>query len=67
VKVVVRSVEHLEDLIDRLMPYGETKTSVVLSSPVTHRTLGLEQTSERSVPRPRLSRSRRSVSARSAS
>lgn len=67
VKVVVRSVEHLEDLIDRLMPYGETKTSVVLSSPVTHRTLGLEQTSERPVPRTRLSRGRRTVSARSAS
>jgi len=67
VKVVVRSVEHLEDLIDRLMPYGETKTSVVLSSPVTHRTLGLEQISERPVPRTRLSRSRRTVSARSAS
>ena len=43
VKVVVRSVEHLEQLIDRLMPYGETKTSVVLSSPVTYRALGLEQ------------------------
>jgi Lrp/AsnC family leucine-responsive transcriptional regulator len=45
VKVVVRSVEHLEELIDRLMPYGETKTSVVLSSPVTHRALGVEQAS----------------------
>jgi Lrp/AsnC family transcriptional regulator, leucine-responsive regulatory protein len=39
VKVVVESVKHLEELIDRMMPYGETKTSVVLSSPVTHRTL----------------------------
>jgi Lrp/AsnC family transcriptional regulator, leucine-responsive regulatory protein len=37
VKVVVRSVQHLQDLIDRLMPYGETVTAMVLSSPVTHR------------------------------
>lgn len=36
-KVAVGSVEHLENLIDRLMPYGETITSIVLSSPVTHR------------------------------
>lgn len=35
-KVVLRSVTHLERLIDRLMPYGETITSIVLSSPVTH-------------------------------
>lgn len=38
-KVAVRSVAHLENLIDRLMPYGETITSVVLSSPVTHRVI----------------------------
>ncbi len=38
-KVAARSVEHLEALIDRLMPYGETITSIVLSSPVTHRVL----------------------------
>jgi Lrp/AsnC family transcriptional regulator, leucine-responsive regulatory protein len=36
-KVAVRTVGHLERLIDRLMPYGETITSIVLSSPVTHR------------------------------
>lgn len=36
-KVAVRSVEHLENLIDRVMPYGETITSIVLSAPVTHR------------------------------
>lgn len=52
VKVVVRSVEHLEELIDRLMPYGETKTSVVLSSPVTHRALGIEQASAAPAPAP---------------
>ena len=38
-KVVLRSVTHLERLIDRLMPYGETITSIVLSSPVTHRVI----------------------------
>lgn len=36
-KVAVRSVGHLEELIDRLMPYAETVTALVLSSPVTHR------------------------------
>ena len=39
-KVLVRSVEHLEEVIDRLMPLGETVTSVVLSSSVTHRVIG---------------------------
>jgi Lrp/AsnC family transcriptional regulator, leucine-responsive regulatory protein len=38
-KVALRSVEHLQELIDRLMPFGETVTSIVLSSPVTHRTI----------------------------
>jgi Lrp/AsnC family leucine-responsive transcriptional regulator len=38
-KVALRSVEHLQELIDRLMPYGETVTSIVLSSPVTHRVI----------------------------
>jgi Lrp/AsnC family leucine-responsive transcriptional regulator len=38
-KVALRTVEHLQELIDRLMPYGETVTSIVLSSPVTHRTI----------------------------
>jgi Lrp/AsnC family leucine-responsive transcriptional regulator len=38
-KVAVRSVAHLQDLIDRLMPYGETITSIVLSSPVRHRVI----------------------------
>jgi Lrp/AsnC family transcriptional regulator, leucine-responsive regulatory protein len=36
-KVHVRSVEHLESLIDRLTPYGTTSTSIVLSSPVQRR------------------------------
>ncbi len=38
-KVAVRSVGHLQELIDRLMPYGETVTSIVLSSPVTHKAI----------------------------
>ncbi len=38
-KVAVASVEHLEKLIDRLTPSGTTSTSIVLSSPVTGRTL----------------------------
>ncbi|HST77864.1 MAG TPA: Lrp/AsnC family transcriptional regulator [Verrucomicrobiae bacterium] len=36
-KVHIRSVEHLESLIDRLTPYGTTSTSIVLSSPVQRR------------------------------
>jgi Lrp/AsnC family leucine-responsive transcriptional regulator len=37
--VALRSVQHLQELIDRLMPFGETVTSIVLSSPVTHRAI----------------------------
>jgi Lrp/AsnC family leucine-responsive transcriptional regulator len=36
-KVAVRSVRHLEALLDRLVRYGNTTTSVVISSPVTRR------------------------------
>src|SRR5919201_1355790 len=36
-RVAVRSVQHLQEVIDRLMPYGDTITSIVLSSPVEHR------------------------------
>jgi Lrp/AsnC family leucine-responsive transcriptional regulator len=39
VKAAVRSVEHLERLVDALMPYAETVTSLVFSSPVTGRTI----------------------------
>jgi Lrp/AsnC family leucine-responsive transcriptional regulator len=42
-KVAVRSVAHLQDLIDRLMPYGETITSIVLSSPVRHRVIDRQE------------------------
>lgn len=36
-KVAVSSVAHLEQLIVKLLPYGQTNTSIVLSSPVTFR------------------------------
>jgi Lrp/AsnC family transcriptional regulator, leucine-responsive regulatory protein len=42
-KVNVRSVEHLEALIDRLTPWGTTSTSIVLSSPVERRELGQQE------------------------
>ena len=38
-KVAVASVEHLQELIDRLTPYGITTTTIVLSSPVKRRNL----------------------------
>jgi Lrp/AsnC family leucine-responsive transcriptional regulator len=36
-KVALRSVEHLQEVIDRLVPYGITTTTIVLSSPVKRR------------------------------
>jgi Lrp/AsnC family leucine-responsive transcriptional regulator len=38
----VRDVEHLEEVIDRFAPYGQTTTSIVQSSPVPPRGLPLE-------------------------
>lgn len=38
-KVAVSDVEHLQNLIDRLTPYGITTTSIVLSSPVKSRVI----------------------------
>ena len=38
-KVAVGDVEHLQNLIDRLTPYGITTTSIVLSSPVKSRVI----------------------------
>jgi hypothetical protein len=35
--VAVASVAHLERVIVQLLPYGQTNTSIVLSSPVTWR------------------------------
>jgi Lrp/AsnC family leucine-responsive transcriptional regulator len=48
-KVAARSVQHLERLLDRLMPHGSTITSVVLSSPVVHRALGQAEAEEEPV------------------
>jgi Lrp/AsnC family transcriptional regulator, leucine-responsive regulatory protein len=41
-KVHVRSVEHLEEVIDRFTPYGQTTTSIIQSSPVPRRGLQLQ-------------------------
>jgi Lrp/AsnC family leucine-responsive transcriptional regulator len=38
-RVVVSSVEHLQEVIDRLTPYGITTTTIVLSSPVKRRVI----------------------------
>jgi Lrp/AsnC family leucine-responsive transcriptional regulator len=38
-KLHVRSVEHLEEVIDRFTPYGQTTTSIIQSSPVAQREL----------------------------
>lgn len=38
-KVAVASVQHLQNLIDKLTPYGITTTSIVLSSPVKSRVI----------------------------
>jgi Lrp/AsnC family leucine-responsive transcriptional regulator len=40
----VRSVEHLEEVIDCFTPYGQTTTSIIQSSPVARR--GLELAAE---------------------
>ncbi|HSK48819.1 MAG TPA: Lrp/AsnC family transcriptional regulator [Coriobacteriia bacterium] len=42
-KVAARSIEHLEKVIVRLLPYGQTMTSVVLSSPVTWRRIEFDE------------------------
>ena len=40
-KAHVRSVEHLEEVIDRFVGYGQTTTSIVQSSPVPRRGVAL--------------------------
>jgi Lrp/AsnC family leucine-responsive transcriptional regulator len=40
-KAHVRSIEHLEELIDRFVPYGQTTTSIIQSTPVPPRGLAL--------------------------
>ena len=41
-KAHVRSVGHLEELIDRFIPFGQTTTSIIQSSPVPARGLALK-------------------------
>ncbi len=43
-KVAVSDVEHLQNLIDKLTPYGITTTSIVLSSPVKDRVIEAKNT-----------------------
>ena len=40
-KVAVSSVEHLQQIIDKLTPYGITTTAIVLSSPVRRRVIDI--------------------------
>src|SRR2546423_5258289 len=42
IKAHVRDVQHLEELIDRFTPYGQTTTSIVQSSPVPRRGIALD-------------------------
>jgi Lrp/AsnC family transcriptional regulator, leucine-responsive regulatory protein len=42
IKLHVRSVEHLEEVIDRFTSYGQTTTSIIQSSPVPPRGVQLE-------------------------
>jgi Lrp/AsnC family leucine-responsive transcriptional regulator len=39
----VRSVEHLEEIIDRFAAYGQTTTSIVQSAPVASRGVALDE------------------------
>jgi Lrp/AsnC family leucine-responsive transcriptional regulator len=39
----IRSVEHLEEVIDRFAAYGQTTTSIVQSAPVASRGIALEE------------------------
>jgi Lrp/AsnC family leucine-responsive transcriptional regulator len=38
-RVITPSIEQLEHLINRLVPYGDVTTSLVLSTPVVRRTI----------------------------
>jgi Lrp/AsnC family leucine-responsive transcriptional regulator len=42
IRLHARDVEHLEALIDRFTPYGQTTTSIVQSSPVPRRAVPVE-------------------------
>jgi Lrp/AsnC family transcriptional regulator, leucine-responsive regulatory protein len=58
-KVNVASVHHLERLIDRLLPFGTTTTSIVLSSPVAKRFIERSKEEVKKVEVNRKGRSRR--------
>lgn len=51
----VRSVEHLEEVIDRFAAYGQTTTSIVQSAPVASRGVALEElaAAQQKPPEPR--------------
>ncbi len=38
-KILVKDMMELEELIDEMKKYGDTKTSIILSSPVEYRTI----------------------------
>jgi Lrp/AsnC family leucine-responsive transcriptional regulator len=43
-KVAVRSVQHLEALLERLLRFGNTTTSIIISTPVARRVIGPQPT-----------------------
>ena len=52
VRVAIRSVEHMEDILHRLAPHeGDTVTSVILSTPVRHRVITREVAAGQSISR----------------
>jgi Lrp/AsnC family leucine-responsive transcriptional regulator len=57
-KAHVRSIEHLEELIDRFTPYGQTTTSIIQSSPVPPRGPALPGLNDHSMTSQRTPRSR---------
>jgi Lrp/AsnC family transcriptional regulator, leucine-responsive regulatory protein len=45
IKAHIRSMTHLEELLDELAPFGQTTTSIIQSSPVPLRGVALDRTS----------------------
>jgi Lrp/AsnC family leucine-responsive transcriptional regulator len=43
IKAHIRSMTHLEELLDQLAPFGQTTTSIIQSSPVSARGLALSE------------------------
>jgi Lrp/AsnC family leucine-responsive transcriptional regulator len=43
IKAHIRSMTHLEELLDQLSPFGQTTTSIIQSSPVAARGVALSQ------------------------